>query len=127
MRRDANIPATEATRDRPWQLLLTGEGIAQIDAATRQALESILELFTEVEGLVVHTSAGRLRVTRDFSSDYTTQVDRLLGDIFKNNAAVTGIEFLGLGQIGSKLVDLVQHGQAARHQSGVVVTPKKGG
>jgi hypothetical protein len=97
MRRDANIPATEATRDRPWQLLLTGEGIAQIDAATRQALESILELFTEVEGLVVHTSAGRLRVTRDFSSDYTTQVDRLLGDIFKNNAAVTGIEFLGLG------------------------------
>jgi hypothetical protein len=35
-------------------------------------------------------------VTRDFPSDYTTQVDRFLGAIFKNNAAVTGVEFLGM-------------------------------
>jgi hypothetical protein len=86
----------EPSRDRPWQLLLTGKDIGQIDAATRQALEQILELFTEVGGLVVHTVAGSLSVTRDFPRDYTTQVDRLLGEIFKNNAAVTGIEFLGM-------------------------------
>ena len=76
--------------------MLTGAVISQIDAGTRQALEQILELFTEVPGLVVHTVAGSLSVTRDFPSDYTTQVDRLLADIFKNNAAVIGIEFLGL-------------------------------
>jgi hypothetical protein len=46
--------------------------------------------------LVVHTAAGKVTVTRDLPSDYTTQVDRLLAEIFKNNAAVTGIEFLGL-------------------------------
>ena len=76
--------------------MLTGHGLEQIDARTRQALEQILELFTEVGGLVVHTAAGKVSVTRDFPSDYTTQVDRLLGAIFKDNAAVTGIEFLGL-------------------------------
>jgi hypothetical protein len=94
--RRAGAVTNEATRGRPWQILLTGKGIAQIDEATRQALEDILELFTEVGGLVVHTSAGKVSVTRDFPSDYTTQVDRLLGEIFKNNRAVTGIEFLGL-------------------------------
>jgi hypothetical protein len=76
--------------------MLTGQGLEQIDAGTRQALECILELFTEVPGLVVHTVAGKLSVTRDFPSDYTAQVDRYLQEIFKNNAAVTGIEFLGL-------------------------------
>jgi len=76
--------------------MLTGKDIGQINAATRQALEQILELFTEVGGLVVHTAAGKVTVTRDFPSDYTTQVDWLLAEIFKNNAAVTGIEFLGL-------------------------------
>jgi hypothetical protein len=86
----------EPTRDRPWQLLLTGKDIGQIDAATRQALEQILELFAEVPGLMVHTVAGKVSVTRDFPSDYTTQVDRLLRAIFKNNRCVTGIEFLGL-------------------------------
>ena len=34
-------------------------------------------------------------MTRDFSSDYTIQVDRHLKEIFKNNPAVTGIKFLG--------------------------------
>ena len=46
--------------------------------------------------MVVHTVAGSLSVTRDFPSDYTAQVDRLLGEIFQNNRCVTGIEFLGL-------------------------------
>jgi len=96
VKRAANHPGSEATRKRPWQILLTGEGITQIDGATRQALEDILELFTEVGGLVVHMSAGKVSVTRDFPSDYTTQVDRLLGTIFKNNRCVTGIEFLGM-------------------------------
>lgn len=87
---------SEAPQDRPWQIMLTGHGIERIDARTRQTLEQILELFTEVGGLVVHTVAGSVSVTRDFPSDYTTQVDRLLGQIFKNNRDVTGIEFFGL-------------------------------
>ena len=86
---------SETPRDRPWQIMLTGHGLEHIDAGTRQALEQILELFAEVPGLVVHTIAGSLSVTRDFPSDYTAQVDRLLGEIFKDNAAVTGIGFLG--------------------------------
>jgi hypothetical protein len=96
MKRGANIPGSQATRERPWQLLLTGKDIGQIDGATRQAFEQILELFTEVGGLVVHTVAGGVSVTRDFPSDHTTQVDRYLQEIFKNNRCVTGIEFLGL-------------------------------
>jgi hypothetical protein len=96
---EVDIEGDEATseepRDRPWQIMLTGSGLGAIDAATRQALEQILELFTEVGGLVVQTTAGDVSVTRDFPSDYTIQVDRLLGEIFKNNPAVTGIKFLG--------------------------------
>jgi hypothetical protein len=45
--------------------------------------------------LVVQTSTGDVSVTRDFPGHYTIQVDRLLGDIFKNSPAVTGIKFLG--------------------------------
>jgi hypothetical protein len=86
---------TEVPQDRPWQIMLTGPGLGAIDAETRQALEQILELFTDVGGLVVKTTAGDVSVTRDFPSDYTIEVDRLLGEIFKNNLAVTGIRFLG--------------------------------
>jgi hypothetical protein len=87
--------ASEVPRERPWQIMLTGPSLGAIDAATRQALEQILELFTEVGGLVVQTTAGDVSVTRDFPSDYTIQVDRHLKEIFKNNPAVTGIKFLG--------------------------------
>jgi hypothetical protein len=86
---------SEVPRDRPWQIMLTGPGLGAIDAATRQALEQILELFTEVGGLVVRTTAGDVSVTRDFPSDYAIQVDQVLGEIFKNNPAVTGIRLLG--------------------------------
>jgi hypothetical protein len=86
---------SEGLRERPWQIMLTGPGLGAIDAATRQALEQILELFTEVGGLVVQTTAGDVSVTRDFPSDSTIQVDRLLREIFKNNPAATGIRFLG--------------------------------
>ena len=86
--------ASEAPRERPWQIMLTGPSLGAIDAATRQALEQILELFTEVGGLVVQTTAGDVSVTRDFPSNYTTQVDWLLKEIFENNPAVTGIKFL---------------------------------
>jgi hypothetical protein len=75
--------------------MLTGTGIGAIDTQTRQALEQILELFTEVGGLVVQTTAGDVSVTRDYPSDYTIQVDRLLEEVFKNNSAVTGIKLLG--------------------------------
>jgi hypothetical protein len=75
--------------------MLTGPGIRAIDAETRRALEQILELFTEVGGLVVQTTAGDVSVTRDFPSDYTIQVDRLLEGIFKSNPAVTGVKLLG--------------------------------
>lgn len=83
-------------RERPWQMMLTGEGREHLDAAGRQELELILELFTEVCRLVIHTSTGSFTVTRDFPSDYTKQVDQLLGEIFKSNPAVIGIEFIGL-------------------------------
>jgi hypothetical protein len=96
MKRGANIPVSEAPRHRPWQIMFTGHGLEQIDAGTRQVLEQILELFTEVGGLVVHTVVGSLSVTRDFPGDYTTQVDQLLAEIFQDNSAVTGIEFLGM-------------------------------
>jgi hypothetical protein len=86
---------TEVPRDRPWQIMLTGPGLGAIDATTRQALEQILELFTEVGGLVVQTTAGDVSVTRDFPSDYTTQVEQLFKGIFKNNSTVTGIKCLG--------------------------------
>jgi hypothetical protein len=95
----------EAPRDRPWQIMLTGHGLEHIGARTRQALEQILELFTEVPGLVVHTSAGKVTVTRDFPSDYTAQVDRYLQEIFKNNMAVTGIEFLGMDSSVRTLIE----------------------
>jgi hypothetical protein len=75
--------------------MLTGSGLGAIDAATREALEQILELFTEVGGLLVKTTAGDVSVTRDFPSDHTVQVDQLLGEIFKTNPAVTGIKVLG--------------------------------
>ena len=74
--------------------MLTGPGLGVIDTATREALEQILELFTEVGGLVVQTTSGDVSATRDFPSDYTIQVDRLLKEVFKNNAAVTGIKLL---------------------------------
>ena len=86
---------SEAPRESPWQIMLTGPSLEQIDPATRQALERILELFTEVGGLVVQTTAGDVSVTRDFPSNYTTQVDWLLKEIFENNPAVTGIKVLG--------------------------------
>jgi hypothetical protein len=86
---------SEAPRERPWQIMLTGPSLEQIDAATRQALERILELFTEVGGLVVQTTAGDVSVTHDFPSNYSIQVDWLLKEIFENNPAVTGIKFLG--------------------------------
>jgi hypothetical protein len=82
-------------RDRPWQIMLTGPGLGAIDAETRRALEQILELFAEVGGLVVQTTAGDVSVTRDFPSDYTMQLDRFLKEIFKSNSALTGIKSLG--------------------------------
>jgi hypothetical protein len=42
----------------------------------------------------VQTTAGDVSVTRDFPSDYTIQVDRLLKEVFNNNSAVTGIKLL---------------------------------
>jgi hypothetical protein len=89
---------SEATRERPWQLLLSGRDIGQIDAATRQALGADSRTLHRGRGIggANHRRQG-VNVTRDFPSDYTIQVDRLLAEIFKNNAAVvTGIEFLGL-------------------------------
>ncbi len=35
VKRGANVPVSEATRERPWQILLTGKDLGQIDEATR--------------------------------------------------------------------------------------------
>jgi hypothetical protein len=127
MKRGANIPVSEAARDRPWQLLITGDAIAQIDAATRRALEDILELFTEVGGLVVHTSAGRGSVPRDFPSDYTVQVDRLRLEIFKNIRRVTGIEFLGLEDLHTATPDDPYWSPQGKTYAGIASAAARGG
>jgi hypothetical protein len=51
--------------ERPWQSLLTGDDIGQIDDAARHALERILELFTEVGGLVVCTVAVKCEARKN--------------------------------------------------------------
>jgi hypothetical protein len=71
---------SEVPRDRPWQIMLTGPGLGAIDAASRQALEQILELFTEVAGLVVKTTAGEARHNRqavDFSHQQSRRKDEI--------------------------------------------------
>lgn len=78
---------------RPWQLLMIGEGISQITAEDVDALTRIFDLFPHVGGLDVTTSAGIIRVSRDFPSDYTSRIDQLLAGIFARNPAVTGITF----------------------------------
>jgi flavin-binding protein dodecin len=52
---------SEVPRESPWQIMLTGPSLEQIDAAARQALERILELFTDVRVLVVQTTAGDVK------------------------------------------------------------------
>jgi hypothetical protein len=77
-------------RPRPWQLLLTGDGLVDLDAKTIGGLTRILDLFPAVTHLLVQTTAGHAYATRDFSSGYTKEVDQILAGIFQGNAAVTG-------------------------------------
>ncbi|OBR54724.1 hypothetical protein A6456_37950 [Paraburkholderia tropica] len=80
---------------------MIGDGISQITADDVDALTRIFDLFPHVGGLDVTTSAGPIRVSRDFPSDYTSRVDQLLAGIFEHNPAVTGITFPGVsGQPG---------------------------
>ena len=80
-------------RSRPWQLLLTGDGLVDLDAKTIGGLTRILDLFPAVTHLLVQTTAGHAYATRDFSSGYTKEVDQILAGIFQGNAAVTGVTF----------------------------------
>ncbi|KND57345.1 hypothetical protein BVER_02742c [Candidatus Burkholderia verschuerenii] len=90
---DVQTRLKERRPDRPWQLLMIGKGISQITPQDVDALTRIFDLFPHVGGLDVTTSAGPVWVSRDFSSDYTHQVDQLLAEIFQRNSAVTGIAF----------------------------------
>lgn len=90
---DAQTSLSQLRQGRPWQLLMIGEGISQITAEDVDALTRIFDLFPHVGGLDVTTSAGPVRVSRDFPSDYTSRVDQLLAGIFERNPAVTGITF----------------------------------
>lgn len=90
---DIKTRLKQLRQDRPWQLLMIGDGISQITADDVDALTRILDLFPHVGGLDVTTSAGPIRVSRDFPSDYTRRVDQLLAGIFERNPAVTGITF----------------------------------
>jgi hypothetical protein len=78
---------------RPWQLLMVGDGIDQLNTEAREDLARIFDLFPAVSHLVVQTTAGGCRVSRDFSSGYTDEVDQRLAGIFQGNPAVTGITF----------------------------------
>ena len=98
---DIKTRLSRLRQGRPWQLLLIGDGISQITPEDVDALTRILDLFPHVSGLDVTTSAGPVRVSRDFPSDYTSRVDQLLASIFERNPAVTGITFPGAsGQLG---------------------------
>lgn len=69
------------TAHRPWQLLMIDEGASHFTAKDVEALPRILDLFPHIGGLDVQTTAGPVRVSRDFSCDYTRQVDQLLTGI----------------------------------------------
>ena len=90
---DTQTSLSRLRQGRPWQLLMIGEGISQITAEDVDALTRIFDLFPHVGGLDVTTSAGPVRVSRDFPSDYTSRVDQLLANIFEQNQAITGITF----------------------------------
>lgn len=90
---DTQTSLSRLRQGRPWQLLMIGEGISQITAEDVDALTRIFDLFPHVGGLDVTTSAGPVRVSRDFPSDYTGRVDQLLASIFERNPAITGITF----------------------------------
>ena len=70
---------------RPWQLLMVGDGIDQLNTEAREDLARIFDLFPAVSHLVVQTTAGGCRVSRDFSSGYTDEVDQRLAGIFQGN------------------------------------------
>ena len=79
---------------RPWQLIVTGGyGGKMLDARTWEALDQLLNLFPDLGAPVVTTADGAFRVARDFPSDYTREVDRILAGVFKANPAVTGVTF----------------------------------
>jgi hypothetical protein len=44
VKRAANHPGSEAPQDRPWQIMLTGHGLEQIDAGTRTLEADIAEM-----------------------------------------------------------------------------------
>lgn len=90
---DTQTRLSRLRQGRPWQLLMIGDGISQITAEDVDALTRIFDLFPHVGGLDVTTSAGPVRVSRDFPSDYTSRVDQLLTSIFEQNPAVIGITF----------------------------------
>ncbi|MGI4793738.1 MAG: hypothetical protein ACRYG8_06550 [Janthinobacterium lividum] len=82
-----------SSRRRPWQLLMTGEGINQINVKACESLARILNLFPSVSHLVIKTMVGDCQVSRDFPSNYMAEVDQHLVGIFHGNPAVTGITF----------------------------------
>jgi hypothetical protein len=72
---------------------VTGNGGELLDDSTWKALDHILELFPDLRSLEITTAHGSCHVARDFPSDYTQQVDRILAEVFKNNPAVAGVTF----------------------------------
>ena len=79
---------------RPWQLMATGDGAVHLSGKSIwRNLECIFELFPSLKSLTLHTTSGSCTVCRDFPSGYTEGVDDALAAIFRNNPAVTGIEF----------------------------------
>ena len=86
---------TGMTPRRPWQLLLTGDGIAVADAELVTGLARILELLPSVPGLTVETTQGTLVATRDFPSGSVGEVDTILAGLFRGKPDLTGIRFSG--------------------------------
>ncbi len=81
---------------------MIGDGISQITAEDVDALTRPFDLCTHVGGLDVTTSAGPIRVSHDFPSDYTRRVDQLLAGIFERNPAAQGTRPRQTIRIGSR-------------------------
>lgn len=84
-----------SSRRPPWQLAMIGntDEPVHLSAETVNALTRIFDLMPALGGVTIKTEHGDLSVSRDFPSGSMETVDALIGSVFENDAAITGIVF----------------------------------
>lgn len=90
---DSNTNPGTLSQQRPWQLLMIGNGGTLLTQQDIEALTRILDLLPHIAGLDITTSAGSARVSRDFPSNYIQEANQILAEMFTRNPNVTGITF----------------------------------